>query len=102
MTTFLASVRKWSKFYKRSSKSTTLHTPSAARYPSMFSQKAGTRLSAFSLSKRTTTRFTSFGDKTYRGGNDYEISQLTKDDWPRSTSPEDTREQVVKYILDRL
>ena len=50
-TTLLASVRKWSKFYKRSSKNTTSHTPSAARYPSMFSQKAGTRLSAFSLSK---------------------------------------------------
>ena len=43
-----------------------------------------------------------FGDKTHRGGNDYEIYNSQRTIGHAVTSPEDTREQVVKYILDRL
>lgn len=43
-----------------------------------------------------------FGDKTYKGGNDYEIFESTKTIGHTVTSPEDTREQVTEHILNKL
>lgn len=43
-----------------------------------------------------------FGDKTHKGGNDYEIYESPKTIGHTVTSPEDTRKQVTEHILDKL
>jgi len=43
-----------------------------------------------------------FGDKTYKGGNDYEIFESEKTIGHTVTSPEDTMKQVAEHILDKL
>ncbi|GAQ87201.1 phosphomannomutase [Klebsormidium nitens] len=40
-----------------------------------------------------------FGDKTYKGGNDYEIFSSEKTDGHTVTSPADTREQCTRLFL---
>jgi phosphomannomutase len=43
-----------------------------------------------------------FGDKTYKGGNDYEIFESEKTIGHTVTSPEDTMKQVTEFILNKL
>lgn len=41
-----------------------------------------------------------FGDKTYKGGNDYEIFESAKTIGHTVTSPEDTVKQVTESIIN--
>lgn len=77
----------------------------------MSSQPAGTRPTASNFWKNTTKVKTSqfskilipsvyfFGDKTFKGGNDYEIFEAERTKGNTVTSPDDTKTQCTKLFM---
>ena len=85
---------------------TLLGIQSAGRYHSMSSPPAGTKRTASSISRTkrtcqvgveyTTIHF--FGDKTYKGGNDYELYEDPRTTGHSVKTPEDTMDQLKKLF----